>query len=51
MFQISGTKQIALVRNGSFYNVDQGVDPDIVLTKFASFYDREGLVELIHSTK
>ncbi len=50
-FQISGTKQIALVRNGSFYNVDQGVDPDIILTKIESFYDREGLVELIHNTK
>ena len=50
-FQISGTKQIALVRNGSFYNVDQGVDPDIILTRTESFYDREGLVELIHNTK
>ena len=50
-FQISGTKQIALVRNGSFYNVDQGVEPDITLTKIESFYDREGLVELIHNTK
>ena len=50
-FQISGTKQIALVRNGSFYNVDEGIEPDIVLTKPASFYDRPGLVELIHSTR
>ena len=50
-FQISGTKQIAMVKNGSFYNVDQGVEPDIPLIHPESFYDREGLVELIHNTK
>ena len=50
-FQISGTSQIALVKNGTFYNVDDGIDPDIVLTKPASFYDRPGLVELIHNAK
>ena len=50
-FQISGTKQIAMVRNGSFYNVDQGVEPDIPLTRIESFYDRPGLVELIHTTR
>ena len=51
LFQISGTKQIALVRNGSFYNVDQGVEPDIPLTRIESFYDREGLVEMIHAAR
>ena len=51
LFQISGTQQIALVKNGTFYNVDEGIDPDIVLTQAESFYDREGLVELIHATR
>ena len=49
-FQISGPKQISLVRNGSFYNADQGVEPHIPLTHIESFYDREALVELINST-
>lgn len=50
-FQISGTMQIAMVKNGVFYNVDQGIEPHIPLTRLSSFYDREGLVELIHNTK
>ncbi len=51
LFQISGTGQIALVKNGTFYNVDEGVEPDIPLTKLESFYDRPALVELIHGSK
>ena len=51
VFQISGSKELSTVINGSFYNIDQGIEPDIRLTKFASFYDREALVELIHNTK
>ena len=51
VFQISGSKQLTTVINGSFYNIDQGIEPDIRLTKFESFYDREGLVELIHGTR
>ena len=50
-FQISGPKQLALVRNGSYYNIDQGIQPDIVLTKVESFYDREALVEYLNSLK
>ena len=51
VFQISGSKQLTTVINVSFYNIDQGIEPDIRLTKFESFYDREGLVELIHGTR
>ena len=51
VFQISGSKQLSTVINGSFYNIDQGIEPDIRLTKNESFYDREGLVDLIHSIK
>ena len=50
-FQISGNKQISTFANGSFYNIDQGIEPDVPLTKDESFYDREGLVELIHGLK
>ena len=51
LFQISGTKQISTSINGSFYSVDTGVDPDVILTRPESFYDRPALVEMINSLK
>ena len=51
LFQISGTKQLATVKNGSFYNIDEGIQPDIVLTKTESFYDREALTEYLRNIK
>ena len=47
VFQISGPKQLAIVKNGSFYNIDEGIEPDVILTKAQSFYDREALAEYI----
>ncbi len=37
--------------NGSYYNVDRGVEPDIYLSKLDSYYDRKDLVEFIHGLK
>ena len=51
LFQISGSEQLSIVRNGSFYNIDQGIEPDVVLTQVESFYDREGLVDYLHTIK
>ena len=51
LFQISGNLQIATVRNGAFYNVDTGIEPDVRLNYPESFYDRESLVEMIHNLK
>ena len=51
LFQISGNLQIATVRNGAFYNVDTGVEPHVRLNYPESFYDRDGLVEMIHNLK
>lgn len=48
VFQISGPMQLSTVRNGSYYNIDQGVEPDVVLTRVETFYNRERLVEIIH---
>ena len=50
-FQISGPKQLALPKNGTFYNIDSGIDPDVVLTKEESYYDRDALVEYLHELK
>jgi len=49
MFQISGHNQMSFVKNGSFYDTDQGVEPDIYLTHIDSFYDREKLTAYINS--
>ena len=51
VFMISGTKQLATVRNGSFYNIDEGIEPDFILSRLESFYDRAALVEYIHGLK
>ena len=43
MFQISSPYRLSLVKNGSLYDVDRGVDPDIQITRIEHFYDREAL--------
>lgn len=49
IFQMSGANRLAYVKNGSFYDVDRGVEPDIVLTKLSSFFDREKLTNIINN--
>lgn len=51
VFAISGPKQLAAVLNGSFYNIDEGIVPDYTLSRPESFYDRDALVEYIHTLK
>ena len=48
LYQISGPVRISFVKNGSFYDADRGVDPDVYLTKAETYYDREKLTELIN---
>ncbi|MDO5436558.1 MAG: S41 family peptidase [Clostridia bacterium] len=48
MFAISGHLKISTVKNGIFYSVDEGVEPDFVISKPDHFYDREYLTEWIH---
>ena len=48
-FQISGTLRISFAKNGSYYDTDRGVDPDVFLTKPDTFWDREKLTEIINS--
>lgn len=38
-------------RNGSYYSIDTGIEPDLILTKIESFYDREALTEYINNAK
>ena len=51
VFTMSGIKRISFVKNGSFYDVDRGVDPDVFLTRKESFYNREQLTEFINGLR
>lgn len=48
-YQISGPKRLAFVRNGSYYDVDRGVEPDHIIDSYEHFYDREALTKYINS--
>ena len=50
-FRISGPQRLAFARNGSFYDIDQGAEPDFSLMFPESFYDREALTEYINTIK
>ena len=47
-FQISGNKRLSFRKNGSFYDIDEGVAPDIYITHIETLYDREKLNNLIN---
>ena len=51
MFSISSPLRMSTVKNGSYYSIDTGIDPDLILTKLESFYDREALTEYINNAK
>ncbi|MDO4403559.1 MAG: S41 family peptidase [Atopobiaceae bacterium] len=48
-FQISAPRRLSFLKNGSFYDIDRGADPDFVLTKPDQFYDRPALTDYINS--
>ncbi len=47
-FDISGPSRMSFQKNGSFYDIDQGVEPDFTISKIENFYDREALTEYIN---
>ncbi|MBO4890728.1 MAG: hypothetical protein J5574_07025, partial [Lachnospiraceae bacterium] len=51
LLQISGNKIISYMKNGSVYDVDQGVEPDLYMGKPESFYDRVSLTEFINESR
>jgi len=48
-FQISGLQRMSYMKNGVYYDIDQGVEPDFVIDKIANFYDREALTAYINA--
>lgn len=49
VFTISSQHRMSFFKNGSFYDIDQGVDPDIYLANITHFYDREKLTAYINN--
>ena len=47
-YRYSSPKRIAFVKNGAYYDVDTGVEPDHVIDDYNHFYDRDALTEFIH---
>lgn len=47
LFRVSSSMRLSFLRNGSFYDIDQGAEPDFVISKMEHFYDREALTKYI----
>ena len=48
-YLISGPNRLSFMKNGSYYDVDRGVEPDYVISSYDRYYDREALAEYINS--
>ena len=48
-FRISSYNRLSFVKNGAYYDVDKGVEPDHVIDRYEHYYDREALTEYIHN--
>ena len=49
VFQISAAQRMSFLKNGSFYDIDQGVEPDYYIDDINHFYDRAALTDFINS--
>jgi hypothetical protein len=43
--------RLAFTKNGSFYDIDQGAEPDFTIAFPETFYDREGLTDYINNLR
>ena len=49
VFTISGNSRLSFRKNGSFYDIDEGVAPDVYISKIETLYDRTKLTDLINN--
>ena len=47
IFNISSSQRMSFLKNGSFYDIDRGADPDYPISKTENFYNREKLAKYI----
>ena len=48
LFHISGRQRLSFQKNGSFYDIDRGVDPDYYINDIKNYYNREALTDFIN---
>ncbi len=48
ILQLSGPKLMSYTKNGSFYDIDRGVEPDFIIPTARQFYDRKNLTSYIN---
>lgn len=48
IFYMSGFRTVATEKNGSWYDMDTGVVPDVYIAEPETFYDREKLTDIIN---
>ena len=51
IFVLSGFRTVVTVKNGSWFDADVGVLPDVYLSDASLFYDREKLTEVINALR
>lgn len=49
IIQMSGPRIMSYTKNGSFYEIDRGVEPDYVIPTAKQFYDRKTLTDQINN--
>lgn len=49
VFRVSSNYRLSIMKNGSFYDIDRGADPDHYIAKVSDFYDRKALTEYINN--
>ncbi len=47
-FSISGYIRLSYSKNGAFYDIDQGAEPDYIISDPKNFYDRKALTDYIN---
>ena len=48
LITLSGTRRLSFRKNGSFYDIDEGIAPDIYISHIETMYNREKLNDLIN---
>lgn len=48
-FRISSPYRMSYLKNGSYYDIDTGIEPDCYIMKLTNFYDREALTDYINN--
>ncbi len=48
VFQFSAPQRMSFLKNGSFYDIDQGVEPDYYVDNIANLYNRQAMTDFIN---